>query len=314
METTTTHRSIETRHLRYFVAAAEFGSFRQAGDALGVNESSVSRRIRDLEDRVGASLFNRHSTGVSLTIAGHKFLPQARRILRNIDRSLSEIASVGRVEVGRLKVGVFSSMASGFLAELLRQYGLLHKNVRIEFFEENPDEHISAVRQLRIDVAFLTGTKKWNGCETLPLWSERVFCVLPEGHKIAEKKNIIWQDLGRETFMVSEVAPGPEIHDFLVQRLARLGHHPNIEIQAVGRDNLLSLVATGRALTIVSEATVAAQFPGIAYRPIAGEILPFSAIWSNKNDNPALRRLLSMARKLSTSMMLSISIVFSLPL
>ena len=67
----------------------------------------------------------------------------------------------------------------------------------------------------------------------LPLWSERVFCVLPEGHKIAEKKNIIWQDLGRETFMVSEVAPGPEIHDFLVQRLARLGHHPNIEIQAV---------------------------------------------------------------------------------
>lgn len=110
METTTTHRSIETRHLRYFVAAAEFGSFRQAGDALGVNESSVSRRIRNLEDRVGASLFNRHSIGVSLTIAGHKFLPQARRILRNIDRSLSEISSVGRAEVGRLKVGVFLSL------------------------------------------------------------------------------------------------------------------------------------------------------------------------------------------------------------
>lgn len=314
MELPTSHRSIETRHLRYFVAAAEFGSFRQAGGATGINESAISRRIRDLEDRIGASLFNRRSTGVSLTVAGHKFLPEARRILRNIDRSVSEIASVGRVEVGRLRIGIFSSMASGFLAELLRQYDLIHKNVQSEFIEGNPDEHIAAVRQLRIDVAFLTGTRNWRGCETMPLWSERVFGVLPEGHKLAGKHNLLWQDLDRETFMVSEVAPGPEIYDFLVQRLANLGHHPNIETQAVGRDNLLSLVATGRALTIVSEATVAAQFPGIAYRPIVGEILPFSAIWSQRNDNPALRRLLSMARSLSASILPSVFVILSLPL
>ncbi|MBS0481771.1 MAG: LysR family transcriptional regulator [Proteobacteria bacterium] len=314
MELPTSHRSIETRHLRYFVVAAEFGSFRQAGGATGINESAISRRIRDLEDRIGASLFNRRSTGVSLTVAGHKFLPEARRILRNIDRSVSEIASVGRVEVGQLRIGIFSSMASGFLAELLRQYDLIHKNVQVEFIEGNPDEHIAAVRQLRIDVAFLTGTRNWRGCETMPLWSERVFGVLPEGHKLAGKHNLLWQDLDRETFMVSEVAPGPEIHDFLVQRLANLGHHPNIETQAVGRDNLLSLVATGRALTIVSEATVAAQFPGIAYRPIVGEILPFSAIWSHRNDNPALRRLLSMARNLSASILPSVFIILSLPL
>lgn len=53
--------SIELRHLRYFVAAAEHGSFRKAGGALEVKESSISRSVRDLEDEIGVSLFIRHS-------------------------------------------------------------------------------------------------------------------------------------------------------------------------------------------------------------------------------------------------------------
>lgn len=57
--------AIELRHLRYFIAAAEHGSFRKAGVALHVQESAVSRRIRDIEDRLGASLFQRHNGGVS---------------------------------------------------------------------------------------------------------------------------------------------------------------------------------------------------------------------------------------------------------
>jgi DNA-binding transcriptional LysR family regulator len=96
--------------------------------------------------------------------------------------------------------------------------------------------------------------------------------------------------------------------------LATLGYHPDIQAQYVGRDNLLSLVAIGQGLTIVSEAMVAAQMPGITYRPILNDILPFSAVWSRRNDNPALRRLLSMARKMSRSFVACLSIVGYLPI
>lgn len=81
-----------------------------------------------------------------------------------------------------------------------------------------------------------------------------------------------------------------------MRALATLGRHPEIQVQSVGRDNLLPLVAIGRGLTLVSEAMTVAWLPGITYRPIVGEILPFSAVWSPSNDNPAFRRLLSMAR------------------
>ncbi|MFC5393989.1 LysR family transcriptional regulator [Bosea vestrisii] len=293
--------SIELRHLRYFVAAADHGSFRKAGTAIDVKESAISRRIRDLEDHLGASLFQRHNGGVSLTLSGQRFLRRARKALQQIDDGAKDVGAIGRVERGKVKVGIFSSFASGFLANLFRAYDQEHGKVRIDFIDGAPAEHVAAIRQLRLDVAFLTGTRDWSDCETTYLWSERVFVVLPDTHPLVGKEVLDWPDLAHEAFIVSETPPGPEIHNYLVQRLADLGHHPEIQPQYVGRDNLLAAVAVGRGLTVVSEAAAAVQMPGIAYRPVANEQLPFSAVWSARNDNPALRRLLSLARTMSTS-------------
>ena len=288
--------SIEFRHLCCFVVVAEQGSFRKAAVALGVNQSAISRRIHDLENLVGVSLFHRHSGGVSLTYAGERFLRRVRHGLRIIHEGTRSIATVGRGEEGVVHVGIFSSLASGFLSELLCDYAKRHKKVRMEFVDGDPADHVAAIRDLRLDVAFVTGTSIWAGCEIAPLWLERVFAVLPDEHRLADKEEIEWADLAGESFIVTHVAPGQEIHDYLIQRLAELGRHPEIERQYVGRDNLLRLVALGRGLTVTSEATTAVQIPGVSYTPISGEILPFSAIWSPNNDNPALRRLISLAR------------------
>ncbi|WP_413993276.1 LysR family transcriptional regulator [Labrys okinawensis] len=294
------HRSsIEFRHLRYFLAAAEQGSFRKAGRALGVQVSTISRRIGDLEDNLGASLFHRHSAGARLTFAGQRFLQRAREIDRQIGESGDDIAMIGRAEMGVVRIGIFSSLSSGFLPDLLRQYDQSHAAVQMELVDGNPADHVSAIRQLELDIAFVTGTRDWPDCDSEHFWSERVFAVLPEAHPLSRKTALTWHDLAGEMFIVSDVPPGQEIHDYLVQRLATLGHHPNIQSQQVDRHNLLSLVAIGRGLTVTSEATIATQVPDICYRPIKGEVLPFSAVWSPKNDNPALRRLLSLAKTLA---------------
>ena len=287
---------IELRHLRYFVAAAEHGSFRKAGAALGLSQSTISRCIADLEDQIGASLFHRHTWGVSQTYAGQRFLVRARQAIRTVGIGAQDVASVGRSEQGRVKIGIYSSIASGFLTELLVSFGKRYRNVSIEMVDGNPAEHVAAIRQLSLDVAFITGTREWPDCERAPLWSERVFVVLPDSHALTKREELVWCDLADETFIVSETAPGQEIHDHLVRCLADLGRHPDIQVQHISRDNLVPLVAFGRGLTLVSEAMTVAQFPGVVYRPILGEVLPFSAVWSASNDNPAFRRFLSLAK------------------
>jgi len=294
-------RDVELRHLRYFVTVSEHGSFRQAGLALGVRESAISRRMRDLEDCLGASLFQRRASGVTLTLAGHRFLHRVRLGLQNINDGIRDVGAIGRSEEGRIRIGIFSSLASGFLHELLLSYEHEHSSVHIELIDGNPAEHVASIRQLGLDVAFITGTAEWSGCETTTLWFERVFAVLPSTHRLAQEADLKWTDLMQERFIVSDAAPGPEIRDYLVRRIADFGHHPDIQPQYVGRNNLLTLVAIGNGITVTSEATTAARFPGVIYRPIQDEILPFSAVWSPHNDNPACRRLLSMARARTTS-------------
>lgn len=287
------------RSLRYVVAAAERQSFRQAAIELGVWESTISRGIRDLEDEIGVALFIRHPGGVTLTNAGSKFLNHARTVIGRIEYALKDAGAAGRGEIGIIRIGIFSSLASGFLTELLHAYQTENPHVHLDFVEGGPADHVSAVQNHRMDVAFLTGDPAAYGCETTHLWEERVFAALPQDHALVQREEIGWADLRDEHFLVSQADSGPEIHDYLVKHLADLGQHPSVERYRVGRDNLMQLVALGRGLSLTSEATTGTAFPGVVYRPIEGERLPFSAVWSPRNDNPAFRRLLSTARNLS---------------
>ena len=290
---------VQIRHINYVIAAADHGSFRRAAAALGVQESAISRRIRELEDRLGTAFFIRSPSGVMLTHAGKQFVQRGRKALMEIGLAKAEVTAIGRGEDGHVHIGIFSSLASGFLSDLIESFGARHAAVKLTFIDGNPADHVAAIRKHQLDVAFITGAADWPGCDGLQLWTERIYVVLPTGHRLGGDGEVDFAELAGEPFIVSESAPGEEIHDYLVKRLADLGRHPEIHHQAVGRDNLMRLVALGRGLTVTSEATTAAQFPGVMFRPIVGELLPFCAVWSPHNDNPALYRLLEMARSMA---------------
>ena len=286
---------IDVRHLRYVVAAAESGSFRRAARTLGIRESAISRRVRDLEERIGATLFVRYHGGVVLTFAGERFLVGARRALNEIDHAAIDAATLGRGDAGAIRIGIFHSLACGFLPDLLRAYISAHPVVRPELVEGSPATHISAVQKRDLDVAFLAGTPSAEGCEFAHLWDEPVFVAMASEDALARKRKITWDELRDRRFIVSETELGPEIRAYVVKNLAEPGYRPAIERHAVSRDNLMSLVALGQGLTLTSEALIAVRFPGVAYRRLCSEILPFCAIWLPENDNPALRRFLSLA-------------------
>lgn len=291
--------SIQVRHINYVIAAADHGSFRRAAAFLGVQESAVSRRIRDLEERLGAALFVRSHSGVQLTFAGKQFVDRGRKALSEIGLAKTEVSAIGRVGNGELKIGILSSLGSGFLSVLIQNFAESYAAVQMSFVEGDQSEHVAAIRQHKIDIAFVTGTLEWPDCETEYLWSERVFVALPEQHSLISQEELEWKDLAGEQFIVSEVAPGQEIFNYLVQRLAGLGQSPKILPQSVGRHNLLSLVALGQGLTLASEGITMTQVPSVAYRPMANEVLPYSMVWSSQNDNPALLRLIELARSMA---------------
>lgn len=294
-------REFDFRPMRYVFAAAEHLSIRAAADALDVEPSSVSRAIRDVEERMGTGLFERGGFGVRLTDAGRRFVEQTRPAFRQIERALEDLAAAGRVETGILRIGVITTLAGGFLRELVTRYEAAYPGVMLEIRDGGRQDHIGAIRSRVLDAAFLTGNAAVAGCDTVEFWRERVYIAMPRTHPLAKRDGVEWAELKDEQFIVSGFEPGPEVRDYIVRRIANYSTYPSIEYHPVHQETLMHRVAMGKGITAVSEAWTDVIIPDLALVPLRADedIVPFSAVWSPEADNPSLRRLISFARNLA---------------
>ena len=121
--------------------------------------------------------------------------------------------------------------------------------------------------------------------------------VLPERHPLAGQSTVTWPDLAGETFLVRYDSTGPQVHDLIVLRSAGKWPTPTIRRVDVGRSALLSMIAAGHGVSIFVEEGAAANTANVAFLPIRDEpeTIPFSAVWSPRNQSQPLRNLLALA-------------------
>jgi len=291
------------RQLHYLTVAAQAGSFRRAAELCDVDQSNVSRALKQLEDHLGVSLFERTRCGVRLTPAGEQFLAEIAPVLEQFESARRSARAMRRAETGMVRIGILTSLAGGFLRQLVQAYTERHPRVRIDLRDGGRRDHIAAVRAQRLDAAIITGSDSVPGCETRELWRERVHVALWEDHRLAGRSKLDWSDLKGEHFIVSRSEPGPEVHDYIVRRSADYSTYPDIEDKLALQDTLMNLVSLGQGITLVSAAWTAVNVPSLVLRPLTdqADIVPFSVVWSPGNDNPAFLGFLQTAQLLASS-------------
>jgi DNA-binding transcriptional LysR family regulator len=212
---------------------------------------------------------------------------------------LQEVRAVGRCENGHLRIGVGHSGASEFLFNVLHSFGDRFGKVCLDLVEGTQDDHIASIERYELDVAFALRQHLWCDFEVEELWEERVWVIFPKNHPLSSLYQIRWTDLRAERVLLSSVLAYCEMHDHFRRRAIELGLQPNVRFCEVNQHSLLSLVAAGQGVSLVRDSARRLAVPGTVQRPLADEVLTFCAMWSRRNDNPALRRLLSMARSMS---------------
>ncbi|MGJ0454617.1 MAG: LysR family transcriptional regulator [Methylocystis sp.] len=280
------------------LVVADFASFSRAARALGVRQSAVSRRVQALEDELGVSLFERLASGVRLTVAGRRFMEQARSALSNIDHAVKNAAAAGRGVEGSIRIGILPAMIHGFLGDLLSDFRTSHPAVALDFVEGHAREHIASLFDRRLDIAFMTGALHAPGCDAEVFWTVRVCVALPDQHPLAGCDALDWEHLKDEEFILGRGANDGGIYQLGAERLEQFGRKALITSYDISQDAVMQMVKLGFGLSLVSDSGGEALYPSIVYRPIASEDnqLSYSAIWLLGNDNPALRRFLSLAR------------------
>lgn len=279
------------------LAVAEYLNFRHAANALGVAQSSVSARVKALEEDLGILLFERHARGVRLTEAGRHFVERISAGVDQLDHAVKTAGMAAAGECGRLRIGIHALIPGSFLAELIAQYREDHPGIEVEITEGTARDAVMRLRADRLDVAFVAGKPELPDCHTRPIWTEPLVAVLPDGHRLAEQSAITWADLVGDTFVVRHGGTGPQAHDHIVLRLAGRWPAPSILRFDVERGTLLSMVGQGFGITIVGAATALLPTTGIVFRPFADEPEPvaFTAAWSSFNRSATLKNLLNLA-------------------
>ncbi|MHB2266758.1 LysR family transcriptional regulator [Aliihoeflea sp. PC F10.4] len=285
------------------LGVAEYLNFRHAANAMGISQSSVSARVKALEEDLGILLFERHARGVRLTEAGRHFVERVTTGIDQLDHAVRTAGMVARGEHGRLRVGIHALIPGSFLATLIQRYRELHPGIDVEIAEGTARDSIMRLRANRLDLTFVAGSPEFPDCHSQPIWTERLLAALPSRHPLADRAGVTWADLAGDTFIDRQGGTGPQVHDHIVMHLA--GNSPDLSILRfdVDRITLLSMVAQGYGVTIAGEATTLLHAPGVTFLPILDELepLPFSAIWSPHNRSPALRSLLDIAGQMSRS-------------
>ena len=279
------------------LAVAEYLNFRHAANALGGSLSSVSARVKTLEQDLGVLLFERHARGVRLTEAGRQFVEHVAAGVDQLDHAVKTAGMAASGECGRLRIGVHALIPRSFLAGLIGQYREDYAGIEVEITEGTARDAVMQLRADRLDIVFMAGTPELPDCHTRRIWTEPLVAALPDRHRLAKQAAVTWADLAGETFLARHGGTGPQVHDHIVLRLAGRWPAPSILRFDVERGTLLSMVGQGFGITIVGAATSLLQTSGVVFVPFADEPepVPFSAVWSPFNRSAALHNLLTLA-------------------
>ncbi|WP_081533712.1 LysR family transcriptional regulator [Rhodovulum sp. P5] len=289
---------IDLRDLEILRVVAAAGSFRKAGQKLGIGQSAVSRRVHKVEEFLGISVFERQTTGASLTYAGRRFVATTRSASKKIEVAVRDARTCAVGDEGKLLIALSISLRDSIARELLSAFSKAHPDVRLEFHRLEKDETFTRLSHREVDLGFVMGVPPSEFGDQLSLGSKRIVIAIADNDQWAGERDVTWTDLAQRTLLIGSSDDQLEIEKRMTIRFSELGCRAKFHHHMLGGGDVMGLVALGFGAALTADQSAATRYPTVSTRPILGaeESLPVSLAWRPENDNPALRRFISLAR------------------
>ena len=250
---------IELRHLRYFVAVAEELNFTRAAERLHTAQPSLSQQIRHLEDYLGTALLMRSNRRVALTLAGQRFLAEARLALQQTEKAVAMVRVAG--EPDRLRIGLDPGLAIDFFPRLLPRIREAMPDLACDIRSLPPGELQQALRDEAVDVLFTGFAGGSPDIVSEKLFRDSLIAVLPGSHaRLRGQGPMSLSALQGLPVIVGASAICPHLRRALSDRCAELGVELTIAHEVNNLFEALALVLSGRGICLCS-ASLAALIP-----------------------------------------------------
>lgn len=260
---------MELRHLRYFLAVARERSFSRAAEKLHIAQPPLSRQIRQLEDELGAELFDRGARPLELTPAGQFLQSQAQLLLDRVGELAAATGRIARGERRWFGIGFVPSALYGGLPTVIRRFRETQPNVEVGLLELTTVQQIEALKAGRIDVGFGRLRIADERISGEVVREEAVIAALPFGHPLAGQRRLSLAKLAGEPLLLYPARPRPSYADQVLEMFRSRGLAPTVALEANEMQTALGLAAAGMRYTLVPQPVAGQQREGLVYRPMA---------------------------------------------
>jgi DNA-binding transcriptional LysR family regulator len=288
---------MELRHLRHFVAVAEERHFGRAAARLGIEQSPLSRSIRQLEGQLETALLERGSRASQLTQAGNALLPEARAILGQVARLKSLCVGSQASNRLRLRLGVCDAVATIRLSICLSVLRERHPDLAVEVLPLGPTEAINAVESGVVDVSLALDPVASTGVTRVHCWTERFVVAVTSEWTFSPRAHIPVADiLAVDEILVAEAwAPAAErwLHELAI---GTTGGIPPVRrlssclglFTSIGMNFGIGLVPSGLEDRL--------DWAAVSTRAVEGRNprLPVVLLYSENNQHPGIAALRSV--------------------
>lgn len=268
---------MELRHLRCFLAVAEELHFARAAERLHIEQSPLSRAIKELEDDLGVMLFARTTRSTRLTRAGQLFLEHVRRVFAALQQARDSVTTAANGFHSQLRVALSDGITPSRLPALLALCRQEEPEVEIRFFEVPLSQQIKGLHDDLYDVGFAQSEEVGDSIIALPAWSDPLMVAVPARHPLLAHKRIPLDELLRYPLVLCDpqVCEGHAKHVDRILRRADM--EPLIVERVASCDLMMMLVSAGFALGLVGAAHIhASREPGVVARPLASRVPPLT--------------------------------------
>lgn len=263
---------MEIRHLRCFLAVAEELHFARAAERLHIEQSPLSRAIKELEEEMGVQLFARTTRSTRMTRAGKLFLEHVPRVFTALQQARDSVKAAANGYHCQLRIALSDGTTPSRLPVLLARCREEDPEVEIRLFEVPLSKQIRGLHDDVYDVGFSMANDVGGSLVAEPIWDEPLMVAVPERHPLLAYKRVPLEEVLRYPLVLCD----PEFcegHARQVDRVLRqMEQEPLIAQQASTFDLMMAVVSSGLALGLASASHIASsRESGVVARPLEGK-------------------------------------------
>ncbi|RUF23365.1 LysR family transcriptional regulator [Pseudomonas aeruginosa] len=291
---------MELRLLRYFVAVAEELHLARAAERLGIDQSPLSRAVRDLERLLGVALIDRGARQTRLTWAGQVLLVECRRVLTTMDQAIQATKGAAQGYQSYLRIAICDSLAQPRIATLLARSREQEPELEIRVFEMPFSQQLKGLHTDLLDVGFALSSAVNDGLVAEPVWTDPLSVIVPARHPLLAHTQVKLADALKFPLVLYHTDAASGCHDQIQAVLDGAMVPLKVVDHVTSLGVMLTLVGAGYGIGFaVASQVQALNRPDIATRPLASTTLMLSTFLVRRGGDPSepLKRFLARAHK-----------------